>query len=170
MMLNLIKNFFADRESKKGIALSILVASVCLTPWVAGQDTPGERSSVDKNCGGLHAGIRAELVRRDPPYTEPPFVMLSFVLLNDGENSVNSAEQGWMIVVDGKELGDSGWIFGNGPSPVGGWGILEPGESYEFAKGLPISKYFSEDREYKVSWKGKGFQSSTITVKVTPER
>jgi hypothetical protein len=96
--------------------------------------------------------------------------MLTFILLNDSDAPLNAVEGGWQIVIDGKELKDSDFIFGNGPGPAGGYGILKPGESYEFGKGLELSRYFPEEREYKVSWKGKGFQSSTITVRVTAKR
>ena len=51
--------------------------------------------------------------------------MLSFILLNDSEKPINAAEEGWTIVIDGKELEDSGYTFGNGPGPVGGWGTPE---------------------------------------------
>jgi hypothetical protein len=70
------------------------------------------------------------------------------------------------IVIDGKEVEESDFIFGNGPQPPGGYGILQPGESYEFGKGLEVGKYFPDAREYKVSWRGYGFQSSTIAVRV----
>jgi hypothetical protein len=96
--------------------------------------------------------------------------MLTFILLNDSDAPLNAVEGGWRIVIDGKELKDSDFIFGNGPGPVGGYGILKPGESYELGKGLELSRYFPEEREYKVSWRGKGFQSSTITVRVTAKR
>jgi len=135
-----------------------------LVPFTAAQER------TEKSCGGLHAAIRGELVRRDPPYTQPPFVMLTFILLNDSDAPVNAVEGGWQIVIDGKELKDSDFIFGNGPGPIGGYGILKPGESYELGKGLELSRYFPEEREYKVSWKGKRFQSSTITVRVTPKQ
>ena len=146
-----------------GKMLVTMLAAI-LIPSIAAQNT------LEQSCGGLHAAIRGELVRRDPPYTEPPFVMLSFILLNDSEKPINSAEEGWTIVIDGKELGDSGYILGNGPGPVGGWGVLNPGESYQFGKELPLSRYFPEEREYRVFWKGKGFRSSTITVNVTRKR
>lgn len=142
---------------------TITLLAAAFIPFHATQD------NAEKNCGGLHAAIRGELVRRDPPYTQPPFVMLTFILLNDGEAPINSVEGGWQIVIDDKELKDSDFIFGNGPAPSGGWGILNPGESYEFGKGLELSKYFPEEREYQVSWKGRGFRSSTITVNVTPK-
>jgi hypothetical protein len=52
-------------------------------------------------------------------------------------------------VIDGKELSDSGWIFGNGPGPVGGYRTLDAGATFDFSKALPIAKYFSETREYR---------------------
>ena len=139
------------------------VFATTIVPFMAAQDKREE------SCGGLHAAIRGELVRRDPPYTQPPFVMLTFILLNDSDVPINAVAGGWQIVIDGKELEDSDFIFGNGPGPVGGYGVLKPGESYELGKGLELSRYFPEEREYRVSWKGKGFRSSTITVRVTPE-
>jgi hypothetical protein len=150
------------RSGRMLIITAVFVTTI--VPFVAPQDKR------EVSCGGLHAAIRGELVRRDPPYTEPPFVMLTFIVLNDSDAPINAVEGGWQIVIDGKELKDSDFIFGNGPGPVGGYGILKPGESYELGKGLELSRYFPEEREYKVSWKGKGFHSSTITVRVTPKR
>jgi len=142
----------------------VAVLAATLITSIAAQD----RS--EQNCAGLHAAIRGELVRRDPPYTQPPFVMLTCILLNDSEAPINAVDGGWKIVIDGKELEDSDFIFGNGPGPVGGWGTLKPGESYEFGKALELSRYFPEEREYRVFWKGKAFRSSTITVRVTPKQ
>jgi hypothetical protein len=96
----------------------IVVAGLGIS--VAGHSTAGKSGGIDGNCRGLHAGIRAELVRHDLPSTQPPFVMINFILLNDDETAVNSSADSWKIVIDGKELSDSGMIFGNGPGPVGG--------------------------------------------------
>jgi len=170
MTLSLIIRQLANRRSWNAIAVLTMMVAVCLIPSVAGQDALGEKANAGKNCGGLHAGIRARLIGREPPATHPAFVMLSFVLLNDSDTPLNSTDQGWKIVIDGKDLSDSDWIFGNGPAPGGGWGTLTPGESYEFGKELEISKYFPGEREYKVCWKGKAFQSSTITVKISDAR
>jgi len=120
-------------------------------------------------CRGLHAAISGEVVRRDPLAKQSPYVMVTFVLLNDSDAPINTVEESWQIVIDGKELKESDIIFGNGPRPVGGWGVLKPGESFQFGKGLGLSNYFPEEREYKVSWKGKGFQSATIVVRITPK-
>jgi hypothetical protein len=139
--------------------LVTIVLAVILVPYLIAQDKH------DKACNGLHAAIGGEVVRRDPSDTQPPFVMLTFVLLNDSEASIDTAGESWQIVIDGKELKDSGFIFGNGPQPVGGWGVLRPGESFQFGKGLELGRYFPDEREYKVAWKGKGFRSSTILVR-----
>jgi len=125
---------------------------------------------IDTNCRGLHAGIRAEFVRRDPSYTQTPFVMVSFVLLNDGDTPAEALTGSWKLVIDGKELRDSGMIFENGPQPVDGWRTLNPGETAEFSKELEAIRYFPDARDYKVSWHGTGFQSPTVTVKMPAKR
>ena len=145
------------------VLITVLVAT--LIPSIAAQDEP------QRICaGGLHAAIRGELVRDNPPYAQPPFVMLTFILLNDSEKPINAVEEGWKIVIDGKELTDSDFIFCCGPRPAGGWGTLKPGESYEFGVALELSRYFSEERAYQVFWKGKGFRSSTINLSLTPQQ
>jgi hypothetical protein len=169
MVLSSFNSEIPKRWPAKGIAAFSIVMVVSLFSLVFGGNSIGQSGTTENGCKGLHAGIRAEVVRRDAPYTESPFVMLSFILLNDADTPLDSSARSWKIVIDGKEQTDSGWIFGNGPQPEHGWGTLNPGESYELGKGLQISKYFPEEREYQVYWKGSGFQSSVVTVKVAPE-
>src|ERR1700683_2281694 len=102
----------AIQRLAKGIVLFTMLAAVSLIPTALAQETPAGNVMPGEKCGGLHAGIRAELIRRDPPYTQPPFVMLNFILLNDGEAPINSTAGAWKMSIDGKELSDSGWIFG----------------------------------------------------------
>ena len=92
--------------------------------------------------------------------------MVSFLLLNDSETSQNTAPESWKIVIDGKELKDSDWIFGNGPVPTGGYGRLAAGETFDFGKALSIVSYFSDTPEHTICWKGKYFQSPTVTVTI----
>lgn len=87
-------------------------------------------------------------------------------LLNDSETAQSIAPESWKIVIDGKELSDSDWIFGNGPGPVGGYGTLAAGATFDFGKALPIARYFPETREYRISWKARYFQSPTVTVRI----
>jgi hypothetical protein len=118
-------------------------------------------------CGsGLHAGLQAQLL---PPgfSDEQQQVQLSFLLLNDSGTPLNVHADSWKIVVNGRELDGSQWIFGNGPGPVGGYRILKPGDHYEFGKQLPVIGYFPSPGVYTVAWKGDGFESPTITVNVS---
>lgn len=159
MKPSLIKGVLSNRLSEKMLVTTVVLVAV-LIPSLAAQD---ER---EENCGGLHAAIRAELVRRDPPYTQPPVVMVKFILLNDGESPANSTEEAWKLFIDGKEQDG---VWNSGPQPIGGYGTLNPGESYEFVMELELSRFFPEERDYKVYWKGKRFRSSTITVKIAPK-
>jgi hypothetical protein len=119
-------------------------------------------------CSGLHAGISAQIQKAESgPPAVSPYVMLTFVLLNDSDAPVNSTEGGWRLYIDDTELSNSESIFFDGIQPLGGFGILKPGESYQFGKGLPVEHYFPNESEHKVYWAGKGFRSSTITVTVT---
>lgn len=113
---------------------------------------------------GLHAGIQAQLVPHRNGYTDEARVQLSFVLLNDSDRALDVHADSWKIVVNGAELEDSGYIFGNGPGPIRGYRILDQGDHYELGKALSISTYFHSPGEYKIAWKGAGFESPTITV------
>jgi hypothetical protein len=146
------------------IVFPLLLASAILAHTTTPK-TPSKGGGLAENCPGLHAGIRAQII---PPYTETPSVMLTFVLLNDSETPLDVEAGSWRIVINGGELKDSGWIFGNGPEPEGGYKVLKPGESYAFGKALPIAEYFLPQGQYKVNWKGAAFQSPTITVTITP--
>jgi hypothetical protein len=136
----------------------------CLT-LVAWHVTGAQESESQGNCTGLHAGITAQLMQVTQGYSEPR-VMVTFHLLNDSETAQTTAPESWKIVIDGKELSDSGWIFGNGPGPIGGYGTLATGSTFDFGPALPIAKYFPEAKEYRLSWKGKYFQSPTVTVRI----
>lgn len=97
-------------------------------------------------------------------------VQLLFALVNDSGKPLDCKARSWRIVINGNELADSGWIFGNGPGPVGGWGTLRPGESYEFGKALPLLRYFSAPGTYEVSWHGETFHSPTVVFRVQPRK
>ena len=152
----------------KCVTIFLSVAAIGLTAQLAGPQTLLPTYVNERSCSGLHAGIQAQLVRDDPNGSRPAFVSLSFILLNDGQSPINSTAGGWQIVIDGKELSDSSYLFGNGMQPEGGYNTLNPGEWYELRKKLEISKYFHGLGQHTVSWKGQQFQSSTITVNITP--
>jgi hypothetical protein len=141
-------------------------AAVTFLALLAWQVTGAQEPKSQGNCTGLHSGITAQLTQG---YSEPS-VMVAFLLLNDSETVQSTTPESWKIVIDGKELSDSDWIFGNGIEPVGGYGTLAAGATFEFGKALPIAKYFPEMREYRISWKGRYFQSATVTVRIPTSR
>src|SRR5690349_20874079 len=115
---------------------SVARACIALALWqvLAAQEPPKSPDS----CVGLHAGISAQLTQG---YGEPS-VMVTFLLLNDSETTRGAAPESWKLVIDGKELEDSTFLFSNGPGPIGGYGSLAPGATFNFGKALPIAKYF----------------------------
>jgi hypothetical protein len=84
----------------------LLVALV--VPETAAQKPP-------EKAPGLHAGIHARII---PPSTDTPSVMLLFVLLSDSEKPLEVETGSWRLVLNGRELNDSGILFGNGPTLV----------------------------------------------------
>lgn len=121
---------------------------------------------IKAQCAGLHAGLTAQVVPHKAGHSDPEHVSLTFLVVNDSNSVRNVTASSWKIVINGNDLPDSGWIFGNGPGPVGGFNELKPGESYQFGKALPVSMYFKKPGEYKVSWKANAFQSPTILIKI----
>ena len=138
------------------------IGAVTWFALVAWHITGAQESKSQGNCTGLHAGITAQLTQG---YSEPS-VKVAFLLLNDSETAQSTAPETWTIVIDGKELSDSGFILGNGPGPTGGYRTLAAGSTFDFGKALPIAKYFPETKEYRVSWKGGSFQSPTVVVRI----
>ena len=131
------------------------------------QDTPqvgpvSVSAKAPGSCSGLHAGVYAA----GGQGYNPPSVVVALYLLNDTDSSLNVSAGSWKLVIDGVELADSGFIFGNGPMPMGGYRVLAAGQHYELGKTLPISRYFSRPGEHTVSWKGNAFQSPAVTVVV----
>lgn len=153
---------------QKCAAAFLSIAAIGLSAQIAGPRDLRPSDVTEQSCSALHAGIRAQLVRDDPNGSRPAFVNLSLILLNDGQSPTNSTAGGWQIVIDGKELSDSTHLFGNGMQPEGGYNTLNPGEWYELRMKLEISRYFHSLGEHTVSWKGQGFQSSTLKVNITP--
>lgn len=146
--------------SRAFICLATL-SMACVVVSLA-QSTEGQQSNAQRDCTGLHAGITAQ---RTQQYTDPS-VFVGFVLLNDSNLAKNTAPGSWKIVIDGKELADSDFIFGNGAQPSGGYDSLAPGAKFDFGYALSISRYFPEAREYQISWRGRDFQSPTVVLNI----
>src|ERR1700759_3210069 len=81
---------------------------------------------------GLHAGIQAVNFGS----SKEAHVLLSFLLLNDSSTEIDLKPESWKLVINGKELEDSGMIFVNGPMPAKGLAPLQPGDNYVVAEPL----------------------------------
>src|SRR5262245_27648963 len=95
-----------------------------------------------------------------------PFVVY-LALVNDGDMVVNPDLGSSQLIVNGKELKDWPFIVGQGPRDAR-WEALPAGDYLSFAYAL--GERFEEPGTYKVSWKGKGFQSPEIVFRVMPKK
>jgi hypothetical protein len=145
----------------KHIALYLLIVMVSVGVVSAQSAGTGE----NRDYGMC---IWAGLSVNEPAFTAGPNAdaVFSFVLMNDCPGTVDADSAHWRLVVNGEELKDSDMIFGSGPGPADGWGPLHPGDSYRFTKSLPLSRYFTTPGIYKVFWRGNGFESPKVTIRV----
>ena len=117
-----------------------------------------------KKAGSLWAGLSVNHPVFKAGQTKD--LRIEFTLVNDGDKVIDPKIPESRIVIDGKELGDSGSILssaqkGNRPK------ALPPGESVQF--DCALGDRFKEPGIYRVSWKGSGFQSSEIVLRIMPE-
>jgi hypothetical protein len=92
---------------------------------------------------------------------------IEFTLVNDGEATIDPKIGESRIVVQGKELADSGLIMGNGPRDAR-FTALPPGEHLSFSYSL--GDHFKEPGIYRVSWRGANFRSPEVVFRVLPEK
>ena len=91
---------------------------------------------------------------------------IEFTLVNDGDKVIDPKIPESRIVIDGKELGESGSILSSVQKGTR-FKALPPGESLQFDRLL--GDQFKEPAIYRVSWKGIGFQSSEIVLRILPD-
>jgi hypothetical protein len=91
---------------------------------------------------------------------------IEFTLVNDGDKVIDPRIPESQIVINGKELSDSGMIL-IGVQKDTRVKALPPGESLQF--NCLLGDHFKEPAIYRVSWKGAGFQSSEIKLRIFPD-
>jgi hypothetical protein len=92
---------------------------------------------------------------------------IEFSLVNDGDKVIDPKIPESRIIVNGEELADSGLIIGNGPKAAR-FKALSPGDSLQLS--LLLGDHLKAPGTYRVSWKGDGFQSSEIVLRIVPEK
>jgi hypothetical protein len=58
-------------------------------------------------------------------------LMIHFTLVNDGARTIDPKEGTWKLIINGREVEDARFIFGNGPRDAR-WKALPPGDSLRF--------------------------------------
>ena len=91
---------------------------------------------------------------------------IEFTLVNDGDKAIDPKIAESRIVINGKEVVDPGLILGSDHKDVR-FNALPPGDHLQF--GLVLGDRFKEPGIYRVSWKGTGFQSPEIMLRILPE-
>lgn len=134
-----------------------LVVGLALLPAflsASGQETPRLWAAISVSDPVFEEGWTKDL-------------MIHFALVNDGAATIDPKVGTWKLVINGEELADSGFIFGNGIRDAR-WEALPAGDKLRF--GYALEQYFKKPGIYRVSWKGEGFETLPIEFRVMPNK
>ena len=122
-------------------------------------------NSVQPKTGNLWAALSTNHAVFKAEQTKD--LRIEFTLVNDGDKVIDPKIAESHIVINGKELTDSGSILKRSLKDAT-IRALSPGDTLQF--GVVLGDYLKEPGLYRVSWKGAGFQSSEIVLRVLPEK
>jgi hypothetical protein len=117
-----------------------------------------------KKAGSLWAGLTVNHPTFRAGQTKD--LRIEFTLINDGDKVIDSKIPESRIVINGKELSDTGLILSS-VQKGGRTKAVSPGESLQF--DCLLGDEFKTPGIYRLSWKGTGFQSSEIMLRILPE-
>jgi hypothetical protein len=140
-------------------SLSALIFCCSTSSW--GQARLHKPDTCLDSKRGLHATLNAE----SGYYGDPRLETLTFRLMNDSDQVLDSATTSWTLVIDDREVPDRGGQLWMGPQPTTGYGTVRSGSTFQFGKALPIREYFPEARDYKIYWKAAAFRSNVAVVR-----
>jgi hypothetical protein len=121
-------------------------------------------STDQQKTGTVWAGLTADHPIFRAGQTKDLRIELS--LVNDSDKIIDPKIAESHIVVNGKKLGDSEMILRSVPKEAR-FKAMSPGESLQF--DCLLGDQFKEPGIYRVSWKGAGFQSSEILIRILPD-
>jgi RNA polymerase sigma factor (sigma-70 family) len=157
----------ADVVSQIGLMRPGDFVARSLSRGQAPQPGPGAgKAQVTGEAKPLWAGLSIN----QPVFTEGDInlLQLTFTLVNDGDKVIDpKITTSAKIVVNGKPLPDSAFIFGNGPRDAR-FTALPPGDYLLFGSGL--GSRFKKPGVYRVHWEGDGFRSPEIVFRVLPKK
>jgi hypothetical protein len=114
-----------------------------------------------KKAGALWAGLSVNQPAFRVGQTKD--MRVEFTLVNDGDKAIAPKITESRIVINDKELDDSALIFSSVPKEARSQ-ALSPGERLQF--DCHLGDQFKEPGVYRVSWKGSGFQSPEIVLRI----
>src|SRR5713101_175876 len=117
---------------------------------------------------GVRAGISVnQAIFRQEELEDQGALLIKFALVNDGDKTAATDVDSWRIIVNGKQMSErnTSLMFGNGSRMED---TLPPGGHSQVARAMGV--YFKEPGTYKVSWKGKTFESPKIIFRVLPNK
>jgi hypothetical protein len=94
---------------------------------------------------------------------------LHLALVNDSGGAVETGAGESVLVVNGKPVESRDWLRASVPgSRIGGWDNLPAGDTTGIV--LDMERFATEPGIYRVSWKGKAFETSEIVFRILPQR
>jgi hypothetical protein len=122
-------------------------------------------NTVQPRTGNLWAGLSVNHPIFDAGQTKD--LRIEFTLVNDGDKVIDPKIAESRLIINGQELTDPGLDVGSAQKDVR-IQALSPGGSVQF--GIRLGDHFKEPGNYRVSWKGVGFQSPEIEIRILPEK
>ena len=153
------------------VLFSLFALVFCFPAWPQSQSCDQMPHASPAGKSGLRAssltkrGLHGTLNVDRGYYRDLRLATLTFRLMNDSDQVLDSATASWVLVIDDREVPDPGGQLWAGPKPTGGYGTVKSGSTFQFGKGLPIREYFPESRDYKIYWKAAAFRSNVVTVR-----
>jgi hypothetical protein len=152
-------------------ALLPLLALAATGGWAAVTPTstnpPPQVAGAEKAALWVAVSV-SEPVREAEVKPSGPF-MVHFGVVNDGDQPIDAESElrSSQLLVNGQEFKDWPFIIAGGPRDAR-WKSLPPGDYLRF--GCNMQDYFQQPGVYRVSLKGKGFQSAEVVFRVLPRK
>jgi hypothetical protein len=129
----------------------------------AGFSAPTQGNAGEPKAGNLWAALAVSHSTFKQGQTED--LRIEFNLVNDGDEVIDPTIAESHIAINGRDLTDSGLVLSSVAKDAH-FNVLAPGESLQFS--LLLGNQFKESGTYRVSWKGAGFRSSEIVLRILP--